>query len=141
MGTAGGGRCGDCDAVGCCDSHRSRETEPSKYCAHSTYRNHVLQSFPATDFSFWTLDRADFLFLARISALSAGWGCRERQCAENYNTQQNKFILFKIFAISISVISHRNSFRVLFDNIASAYFISKIYLYFATENGQPRNQH
>jgi len=82
-----------------------------------------------------------FLFLARISALSAGWGCRERKCAEIYNTQHNKFILFKIFAISISVISHRNSFRVLFDNIASAYFISKIYLYFATENGQPRNQH
>jgi len=100
-----------------------------------------LQSFPATDFSFWTLDRADFLFLARISTLSAGWGCRERQCAENYNTQHNKFILFKIFAISISVISNRNSFRVLFDNIASVYFISKIYLYFATENGQPRNQH
>jgi len=57
-------------------------------------------------------------------------------------TTHNTINLFYLkFAISISVISNRNSFRVLFDNIASVYFISKIYLYFATENGQPMNQH
>ena len=37
------------------------------------------------------------------------------------------------------IISNRNSFPVLFDNIASVYFIWKIYLYFSTENGQPWN--
>ena len=39
--------------------------------------------------------------------------------------------------ISILVISNHNSFRVLFDKIASVYFLWKIYLYFSTENGQP----
>ena len=39
-------------------------------------------------------------------------------------------------AISISVISKHNSFRVLFDKIASVYFTVKIYLYFSTGNGQ-----
>ena len=38
--------------------------------------------------------------------------------------------LFFETAISILVISNRNSFRVLFDKIAFAYFIGKIYLYF-----------
>jgi len=36
------------------------------------------------------------------------------------------------------VISNHNSFRVLFDKIASVYFIYKIYLYFSSGNGQPR---
>jgi len=36
------------------------------------------------------------------------------------------------------VISNHNSFRELFDNIASVYFIWKIYLYFRSGNGQPR---
>jgi len=39
--------------------------------------------------------------------------------------------------MSILVTSNHNSFRVLFDKIASVYFISKIYLYFSTGNGQP----
>jgi len=39
---------------------------------------------------------------------------------------------------SILLISNHSSFRVLFDKIASVYFIWKIYLYFITGNGQPR---
>ena len=35
------------------------------------------------------------------------------------------------------VISNRNSFWVLFDEIASLYFIWKVYLYFSIGNGQP----
>jgi len=35
------------------------------------------------------------------------------------------------------VISHHNSFPVLFDKIASVHFIWKIYFYFTTGNGQP----
>jgi len=46
--------------------------------------------------------------------------------------------LFLKTAISLLVISNHNSFRVLFDKIASIYFIWKMYLYFSTENGQPR---
>jgi len=41
-------------------------------------------------------------------------------------------------AISIFVISNRNSFRVLIDKIASVYFIWKIYLHFSTGCGQPK---
>jgi len=42
-------------------------------------------------------------------------------------------------AISIFVISNHNSFRVLYvDKIASVYFIWKIYLYFSTGCGQPK---
>ena len=40
--------------------------------------------------------------------------------------------LFLKTAISISLISNHNSFRVLFEKIASVYFIWKIYLYFST---------
>jgi len=36
------------------------------------------------------------------------------------------------------VISNNSSFRVLFDKIASVYFIWKMYLYFSIGNGQPR---
>jgi len=50
--------------------------------------------------------------------------------------RHNKFI-FKT-AISILVISNQNSFRVLFDKIASAYFTRKLCLCFSTGNGQPR---
>jgi len=39
--------------------------------------------------------------------------------------------------MSIFVISNHNSCRVLFDKIASLYFIRKIYLYFSIGNGQP----
>ena len=42
-----------------------------------------------------------------------------------------------VCAISILRISNHNSFRVLFDKIASVYFIRKIYLYFSIGNGQP----
>ena len=48
----------------------------------------------------------------------------DNECAENYNKWLNKFIL--LTAISILVISTRNSSRVLFDKIASVYFIWKI---------------
>ena len=40
-------------------------------------------------------------------------------------------------AISILLISNHNSFWVLFDKLASIYFIWKIYLYFSIGNGQP----
>jgi len=43
-------------------------------------------------------------------------------------------------SISVCVISNQNTFRVLFDKIASAHFIWKIYLYFSTGNGQPRER-
>ena len=44
--------------------------------------------------------------------------------------------------VSILLISNPNSFRVLFDKIASVYFISKMYLYFGIGNGRsPGNQH
>jgi len=48
---------------------------------------------------------------------------RERKCAENYNIAYEtiKFLT----AISILAISNHNSFRVLFDKIASVYFILK----------------
>jgi len=36
------------------------------------------------------------------------------------------------------IISNQNSLRVLFDKIASVYFIWKIYLHFSIGNGQPR---
>jgi len=41
-------------------------------------------------------------------------------------------------AISILAISNRDSFRVLFDEIDSVYFVWKIYLYFSIGIGQPR---
>jgi len=62
---------------------------------------------------------------------------RERKCAENYNKWRNKFIF--LTAISILVISKHNSSRVLFDKIASVYFIFlNIYLNFSIRNSQPR---
>ena len=36
------------------------------------------------------------------------------------------------------VISSHNSFRVLSDKVASVYLIWKMYLYFSSKNGQPR---
>jgi len=47
----------------------------------------------------------------------------------------NRVNLFRKTAIRILVISSHNSFRVLFDKIASVYFIWKIY--FSVGNGQP----
>ena len=46
----------------------------------------------------------------------------------------------KLFSktVSILLISNHNSFWVMFDKIASVYFIWKIYSYFSTGNGQPR---
>jgi len=58
---------------------------------------------------------------------------RELKCAENHNKRHNTF-----FSISILVISNDNSFRVLFDKIASIYFFRKIYEYFSVGNGQSR---
>jgi len=49
----------------------------------------------------------------------------------------NNTINFLYTAFSILVISNHNSFRVLFDKIASVYFNSKIYLHFSIGNGQP----
>jgi len=51
---------------------------------------------------------------------------RERKCAANYNKQHNKFIFQT--AVSILVIYNHDSFRVLFDKIAFACFITKIHL-------------
>ena len=50
---------------------------------------------------------------------------RERECAETYNKWRNRII--SQTAISISVISHHNSFQVLFDKIASVYFTWKTF--------------
>ena len=61
---------------------------------------------------------------------------RGLKCAENYTKWHDKFI-FRT-AISILLILNHNSFRVLFDKIASAYFIWKMYLYFSIGNGQVR---
>jgi len=47
-------------------------------------------------------------------------------------------IFFSETAISFLVISNHKSFRVLFDKIASAYFIGKMYWYFSVGNGQSR---
>jgi len=49
----------------------------------------------------------------------------------------SKFI-FKLQSCSILLISNHDSFRVVFDKIASVYFIWKIYLYLSIGNGQPR---
>ena len=49
----------------------------------------------------------------------------------------NDTVFFKT-TIGILVISNRNSFRALFDKIASVYFIWKIYLYFSIGSGQSR---
>jgi len=55
---------------------------------------------------------------------------RERKCAENYDTVN----LFLWNCHHHFGSSNRNNFRVLFDEIASIYFIWKIYLYFSIES-------
>ena len=60
-------------------------------------------------------------------------GYRERKCAKNYNKWHHFFSFFST-AIDILVISHHNSFRVLFDKLASVYFICNMYECFITEN-------
>jgi len=50
----------------------------------------------------------------------------------------NTINLFFSTAISVLVISNRNSFRELFDKIASVYFIWEIHLHFSIGNGQTR---
>jgi len=58
-------------------------------------------------------------------------------CAENHRI--NDTINLILTAIDILLISNRNSFRVVFDETASAYLIRKMYLYtFSIGNGQPR---
>jgi len=67
---------------------------------------------------------------------------RERKCVDNYifNKGHNEFI-FKT-AVSILVTSIHNSFQVLFDKIASVYFIWKKYInILALEMASPGNQH
>jgi len=46
--------------------------------------------------------------------------------------------LFLKTAVGILVISNNDSFRVLFDEIASVYFVLNVYLYFSIGNGQLR---
>jgi len=54
----------------------------------------------------------------------------------------NTINLFFLTAISVLVISNRNSFRVRFDKIASVYFISKKYIYIlALEMASPGTRH
>ena len=50
-------------------------------------------------------------------------------------------LFFKLTAISILVISKLYSFRVLFDKIASVYFIREIYWYFSISVASPGNRH
>ena len=65
-----------------------------------------------------------------------------RLCAGNESVPKivtnDTINLFLKTAISILLISNRNSFRVSFGKIASVYFILKMYLYFSNGNGQPR---
>ena len=56
---------------------------------------------------------------------------------ENYSKWQNKLIFYTAASMSL-VSNHISCFRVLFDKIASIYFIWKIYLYLSIGNGQPR---
>ena len=55
------------------------------------------------------------------------------------NVNNNFFI--NLTAISIFVISNHNSFRVLFDKIASLYFIWKNIYVLALETASPWNRH
>jgi len=63
------------------------------------------------------------------------YGTKLRHCHPMYKRHNNLF--FKLQS-EIVLISNHNSFRVLFDKSAPAYFISEIYLYFIIGNGQPR---
>ena len=68
-------------------------------------------------------------------------GSPDRDDIENENVPKITIngilnLLFKV-AISILLVSNHNSFRVMFDKIASVYFIWKINLYFSVGNGQP----
>jgi len=61
---------------------------------------------------------------------------RERKCAENYFKKWHNSFFLKLQS-SLLVISKHNSFQVLFDKIASVYFIRKIYLYFTSIGNWP----
>ena len=50
---------------------------------------------------------------------------RGRTCTENYSKLHDNFFLKQQSLIIILVISNRNSFRVMFDKIASVYFVWK----------------
>ena len=54
---------------------------------------------------------------------------RERKCAENYSKRHSQFVFLNCNQHSL-VISNHNSFRVLFDKIASVYYIWKNILIF-----------
>ena len=75
---------------------------------------------------------ARFLRRDRLANTSPVISVCLRKCAENYTIS-----LFLKTAISILVISNRNSLRVLSDKISSEYFIRKTYLHFSIGNGQP----
>ena len=65
---------------------------------------------------------------------------RQRKCAENYNKLQSQFIL-KLQSAFL-VISNHNSFRALFDKIASVYLVENRDIYIlALEMASPGNQH
>ena len=50
----------------------------------------------------------------------------------------NNTINLFLTAVSILLISNHNTFRVVFDKVASVILFEKIYLYFSIGNGQPR---
>jgi len=63
----------------------------------------------------------------------------ERKCAKNYNKWHKKFIFYT--AISILLISNHNGLTVLFDKIASVYFIWFFFQILALEMASSGNQH
>jgi len=78
-------------------------------------------------------DILDPPLLSRLST-SLAWrlqveiGNESVSCAENYNIY-NTINLFLKTAISILVISDHNSFRVLFDKIASVFYLKNIFIF------------
>jgi len=65
---------------------------------------------------------------------------KERNRAENYNKWHNEFLF--LTANSILVTSNHNSFRVLFDNVASVFYIWKnILIFYHWKWAADGNQH
>ena len=89
----------------------------------------------------------DYTTRRRRGSRSRRWestGCYKTRSSAIRNSSVPKItindtmnLLFKT-AVSILLIPNHNSFRVLFDKIASADFIWKINLYFSAGNGQHR---
>jgi len=65
---------------------------------------------------------------------------KQRKCAENHNKRHNEFIFFNL-QLSFSYFLNHNSFRVLFDKIASVYLFEKYIYILVLEMTSTGNQH